>query len=320
MDYTKLNELKSQYGDYEEVFNSGDYDKAADILMKVLDVIELEYEDKRKAGMLDNDLNVRKSEGTDKIWLCTNHIMEYYIYACYFEPQQEILMPELPIAEYYRTYADLCVKLQKYKRAEDAYKKALCWNPVDLDSYLGLAECYKYLNMMSRYLDVTKQAYRFCCTRATMARYYRNMGFYYLSSYNTDMAEACYTYSNIYYHTDNADSELEYIKNALAAAKNNENKDSINKDEDVITKEEVNENGQKYTIKQMQEMFDKEHVEPGPDSKTIGIIYRVGELMLQDKEYRLAKDCFMIVYDITNEQQLEGLIAELDSCLKEEAQ
>ena len=112
MDYTKLNELKSQYGDYEEVFNSGDYDKAADILMKVLDVIELEYEDKRKAGMLDNDLNVRKSEGTDKIWLCTNHIMEYYIYACYFEPQEEILMPELPIAEYYRTYADLCVKLQ----------------------------------------------------------------------------------------------------------------------------------------------------------------------------------------------------------------
>ena len=102
MDYTKLNELKSQYGDYEEVFNSGDYDKAADILMKVLDVIELEYEDKRKAGMLDNDLNVRKSEGTDTIWLCTNHIMEYYIYACYFEPQEEILMPELPIAEFMR--------------------------------------------------------------------------------------------------------------------------------------------------------------------------------------------------------------------------
>lgn len=302
------------------MFKSGDYDKAADILGNVLDVIEEEYKGVRKAGMIDKELVIRKSEGDGQIWLCTNHIMEYYIYACYFEPETDVKMPELPIAEYYRTYAELCVKLQKYKRAEDAYKNALCWNPVDLDSYLGLAECYKYLNMITRYLDMTKQAYRFCCTRATMARFYRNMGFYYLSSYNTDMAEACYTYSNIYYHTDNADSELEYIKNALAAAKNNENKDSINKDEDVITKEEVNENGQKYTIKQMQEMFDKEHVEPGPDSKTIGIIYRVGELMLQDKEYRLAKDCFMIVYDITNEQQLEGLIAELDSCLKEETQ
>lgn len=320
MDYNKLNELKKRYGNYEEVFKSGDYDKAADILGNVLDVIEEEYKGIRKAGMIDKELVIRKSEGDGQIWLCTNHIMEYYIYACYFEPEMDVKMPELPIAEYYRTYAELCVKLQKYKRAEDAYKNALCWNPVDLDSYLGLAECYKYLNMITRYLDMTKQAYRFCCTRATMARFYRNMGFYYLSSYNTDMAEACYIYSNIYYHTDNADSELEYIKNALAAAKNNENKDSINKDEDVITKEEVNENGQKYTIKQMQEMFDKEHVEPGPDSKTIGIIYRVGELMLQDKEYRLAKDCFMIVYDITNEQQLEGLIAELDSCLKEEAQ
>ena len=48
MDYTKLNELKSQYGDYEEVFNSGDYDKAADILMKVLDVIELDTKIKEK--------------------------------------------------------------------------------------------------------------------------------------------------------------------------------------------------------------------------------------------------------------------------------
>lgn len=303
MDYNKLNELKNRYGNYEEVFKSGEYDKAADILGNVLDVIEEEYKGVRKAGMIDKDLVIRKSEGEGQIWLCINHIMEYYIYACYFEPEMDVKMPELPIAEYYRTYAELCVKLQKYKRAEDAYKNALCWNPVDLDSYLGLAECYKYLNMITRYLDITKQAYRFCCTRATMARFYRNMGFYYLSSYNTDMAEACYTYSNIYYHTDNADSELEYIKNALAAAKNNEKADGSN-----------------YTIKQMQEMFDKEHVEPGPDSKTIGIIYRVGELMLNDKEYRLAKDCFMIVYDITNEQQLEGLIAELDSCLKEEAQ
>ena len=319
MDIRKLADVKDRFADYEKIFNSGDYDKAADILSAILERIE-ECTDERKAGTMD-DTFVKKSDMDGRpIYISLNHVMEYYVYACYFEPETDVLCTELPVGEYYRTYGSLCLKLSKFRRAEDAFKKAICWNPVDLDSYLGLAECYKYLNMITRYLDMTKQAYRFCCTRATMARFYRNMGFYYLSSYNTDMAEACYTYSNIYYHTDNADSELEYIKNALAAAKNNENKDSINKDEDVITKEEVNENGQKYTIKQMQEMFDKENVEPGPDSKTIGIIYRVGELMLQDKEYRLAKDCFMIVYDITNEQQLEGLIAELDSCLKEEAQ
>ena len=302
MDYGKLNELKIKYGNYEEVFNSGDYDKAADILNDVLMVIEKEYSGVRKAGMIDKELVVKKSDGEGQIWLCINHIMEYYIYACYFEPEADIKLPELPIAEYYRTYAELCVKLKKYKRAEDAYKNALCWNPVDLDSYLGLAECYKYLNMLSRYLDITKQAYRFCCTRATMARFYRNMGFYYLSSYNTDMAKACYTYSNIYYHTDNADSELDYIKKAVEEA-NSKGKGLVSEEKE-------------YSIKQMQDMFEKENVEPGPDSKTIGIIYRVGELMLQDKEYRLAKDCFMIVYYITKEKQVEGMIAELDRCLQ----
>ena len=114
------------------------------------------------------------------------------------------------------------------------------------------------------------------------------------------MAKACYTYSNIYYHTDNADSELNYIENALKEAKDK-----------GVTKDD-----KEYDIRTMQAMFDKENVEPGPDSKTIGIVYRVGELMLQDKEYALAKDCFSIVYDITNEQQLEGVLAELDICLE----
>ena len=313
MDIKKLADVKDRFADYEKIFNSGDYDKAADILSAILERIE-ECTDERKAGTMD-DTFVKKSDMDGRpIYISLNHVMEYYIYACYFEPQQEILMPELPIAEYYRTYADLCVKLQKYKRAEDAYKKALCWNPVDLDSYLGLAECYKYLNMMSRYLDVTKQAYRFCCTRATMARYYRNMGFYYLSSYNTDMAKACYTYSNIYYHTDNADSELNYIENALKEAKDKGVTKDDNKNNDTITLGLKDD--KEYDIRTMQAMFDKENVEPGPDSKTIGIVYRVGELMLKDKEYALAKDCFSIVYDITNEQQLEGVLAELDRCLE----
>ena len=156
MDYNKLNELKKRYGNYEEVFKSGDYDKAADILGNVLDVIEEEYKGVRKAGMIDKELVIRKSEGDGQIWLCTNHIMEYYIYACYFEPEMDVKMPELPIAEYYRTYAELCVKLQKYKRAEDAYKNALCWNlAIVALVQQNLYACFvisRYLVIIFRYL------------------------------------------------------------------------------------------------------------------------------------------------------------------------
>ena len=42
------------------MFKSGDYDKAADILGNVLDVIEEEYKGVRKAGMIDKELVIRK--------------------------------------------------------------------------------------------------------------------------------------------------------------------------------------------------------------------------------------------------------------------
>lgn len=72
------------------------------------------------------------------------------------------------------------------------------------------------------------------------------MGFYNLSSYNTDMAAACYTYSNIYYHTDNAESELEYIKNALAAA--GEKVASAENESDLADKKAVASSGYKISL------------------------------------------------------------------------
>ena len=288
MDIKKLADVKDRFADYEKIFNSGDYDKAADILSAILERIE-ECTDERKAGTMD-DTFVKKSDMDGRpIYISLNHVMEYYVYACYFEPETDVLCTELPVGEYYRTYGSLCLKLSKFRRAEDAFKKAICWNPVDLDSYLGLAECYKNLNMLSRYLDVTNQAYRFCCSRATMARYYRNMGFYYLSAYKPEVARACYIYSNIYYKTDNADAELSYIEQAL------------------------NQETPKLSVKEMQKMFDDEGIEPGPSSDTIGVIYRVGQIMMESQDYRLAKDCFSIVYDITQEEQLEKLLEELEN-------
>ena len=294
MNINNPEELKKYFEEFKELVKNEEADKAMHMLEELLKSIE-EQVKVRRAGSIDARGNISISEPQDNcehIYMSLNHVMEYYVYACYFEPETDVLCTELPVGEYYRTYGSLCLKISKFRRAEDAFKKAICWNPVDLDSYLGLAECYKNLNMLSRYLDVTKQAYRFCCSRATMARYYRNMGFYYVARYNTEAARVCYTYSNIYYKTDNADNELKYLEQAL------------------------NDKTPEYSVKQMQEILDKNEVEPGPDSKTIGIIYRVGELMMNDKDYRLARDCFSIVYDITQEAQLKTLLDELDKDLE----
>ena len=86
MDIKKLADVKDRFADYEKIFNSGDYDKAADILSAILERIE-ECTDERKAGTMD-DTFVKKSDMDGRpIYISLNHVMEYYVYACYFEPR-----------------------------------------------------------------------------------------------------------------------------------------------------------------------------------------------------------------------------------------
>ena len=284
MNFNSLEEVQNRFADFQKIFESGDKEKAAGMLEELLDALE-ENTSVRRAGKVykDGHIDMTEDDGRD-VYISLNHVMEYYIYAFYYKPDVDVKCTELPYGAYYRTYGDLCLQLGKYHAAEKAFSKAIAWNSVDLDSILGLAESYKYTNKLQRYLDTTKAAYRYCCTRATMARYYRNMGYYYLNKYETDMARACYIYSNIYFQTENADQELAYLKEAL--------------------KDETPE----FTIQQIQQMFTEKGVEPGPDSDTIGVVYRVGELMMDDGEMKLAQDCFSIVYDITQEEKLGTLL------------
>ena len=59
MDIKKLADVKDRFADYEKIFNSGDYDKAADILSAILERIE-ECTDERKAGTMDDTSKNRK--------------------------------------------------------------------------------------------------------------------------------------------------------------------------------------------------------------------------------------------------------------------
>jgi tetratricopeptide (TPR) repeat protein len=289
MNIDSLESVQQEFEHFKKEFENGDKEKSAKQLEGLLQALE-NHVHVKKAGNIDknNVITVDNKEDDRPLTISLNHIMEYYIYAYYYKITSSLNCSEIPFVEYYRTYGQLCIELSKFNAAEEAFKNAIQWNPVDLDSMLGLAEVYRYNNKLGKFLDMTKQLYRYCCTRATMARYYRNMGFYYLSKYKPEVARACYLYSNIYYETDNAKNELAYLETALQ------------------------DKTPELTILQMQEIFKENDIEPGPNPDTIGVIYRVGELMMQDHDYTLAKDCFMVVYDITREEKLEGLLHELE--------
>lgn len=233
-------------------------------------------------------VNGRYVNDDENIYLSLNHVMELYEYSYYFKTDKSIKCTDIMYNEYYRTYARLLCALGDYEEAVAACITAVEWNPVDLESLLELAEIYITMgNHIEEYLETTKKAYRYCCTRATMARYYRNMARYYLDKYKPDVARALYVYSNIYFKSEAADSALEFIKSAL------------------------NDIEPEYDIKTLQGILDENGVEPGPDADTIGIIYRVGNLMLESKDFDRARDCFAIVYDITQDEETGMILSQL---------
>ena len=263
--------IDAEYAAVLDMVKCGDFAQAKELMHTLLLSVENRY-----------------GEDEDNLYLSLNHVMELYEYSYFQKPEKQIKTTDIQYNEYYRTYGVILMHLKEYEAAIEAHKTAIRWNPVDLDSYLSLGEVYKYMGgHLAEFLEVTKQAHRYCCTRATMARYYRNMGFYYLESYKPDAARAMYVYSNIYFHTEHADGELKYIEEAMKTP----------------TPE--------YDIQTLQQILEENAVELGPNSETIGVIYRVGKLLLESKDLERARDCFTIVYDITQDEEVGEILTQL---------
>lgn len=265
------NNFESMYNKAMEYVEKEEYEKALEAIREVITAVSGRY----------------VTEDDENVYISLNHVMELYEYSFYFKTEKSIKCTDVMYNQYYRTYGLINLRLGNTKEARDACEKAIEWNPVDLESYLMLAEVYLAEENLEKYREVTQQAYRYCCTRATMARYYRNMGRYFLDKYQPLVARALYVYANIYFESEAADSSLSFIESAL--------------------KEET----PKYTIKELQQILEENDVKLGPDADTIGIIYRVGHLMLESDDFDRAKDCFAIVYDITQDEETGRLLTQL---------
>lgn len=229
---------------------------------------------------------------SSKKYLSFNHILETYYYAYFLKDVSKINYTDYNINAMYRLSGFALMKVNRLDEAVMAYNHGLDWNPVDLDTLLQLGELYKMTNNIKSLRKVSFEAYNFCCTRATLARFYRNLGYYYLEEYKPEIARALYMYSNIYFQTENADNELKFINEA--------------------TKQEKKD----IPLKELQTVLSSEKIPLGPNSDTLGITYRVGQIELDNKNYENAADCFAMVYDLTMDEEVKGLLEKAAAMVK----
>ena len=134
----------------------------------------------------------------------------------------------------------------------------------------------------------TIESYRYCCTRAELAIYYRNLGYYYLEKYQPDLAAALYQYSILYYESKQAESEIAFLNKAM--------------------KKEM----QKSDIGQLQKIIMEAGIPLEADSTTLGLIFKAGEEAEKKKSYGQALDCYKMVYDLSNDKEIANKISYLE--------
>ncbi len=226
-----------------------------------------------------------------------NHVIESYYYAYFYKDDGELTYALHNVNDYYRLLGFVYMHLEKFDEAIMAYNKSLEYNPVDLDTFFQLGELYKKQNNIRSLKKVTFELYNYCCSRATIAHFYRNLGFYYLENKRPKEAMALYIYSNIFYETKQANSELEFLKASLQLT--DEYEDALRND-----------------IKSLQKILEDLEIPTGPNADTIGITYRVGQLERDAFRYENAYDCFAMVYDLTLDGEVKKELLKLENKIK----
>ncbi|WP_207646533.1 tetratricopeptide repeat protein [[Clostridium] polysaccharolyticum] len=210
-----------------------------------------------------------------------NHISELYLYQ-FYEKDGEFQLSDEPMN---RWYLELGISYEEKEETDEAYKaylNAIRWNPVDLDARFAKLELDKKKGCYDVVLKETLTLYPYLCTRATMARFYRNIGFYYVETYQPDIAFVLYEYSNMFFQTENADNEIAYMEEALGK-----------KHPD-------------YDVHQLQSRISNLKIPVSAPSNTLGLIYEVGKSEEKKGHCKEAAECYLMVYDLTQDEEVKS--------------
>ncbi len=208
-----------------------------------------------------------------------NHIMELYLYQ-YYKRDYDFGLSEEPMNLWYMDLGNKFEKKENMEKAYEAYKKAIEWNPVDLDARFAKIELEKKFKRLEEVLKQTLELYSYLCSRATMARFYRNLGFYYTEKYQPQTANYLYEYSNLFFQTKNADSELEYIRKAMQK------------------------NNPQPNVYELQAKISELKIPVAAPSQTLGLLYEIGKSEEQKGNLQQAMDCYLLVYDLTQDEEI----------------
>ncbi|BCJ99827.1 tetratricopeptide repeat protein [Anaerocolumna chitinilytica] len=227
----------------------------------------------------------------DTPYFSPNHLLELYIYEYKVQGEKfEILDWKLHLI--YRELAERYTKKDDLAMALSYYEKALDFNPVDVEVIYGLAHLYRNSGNFDMLYQTAVRMYPFCYTRSDMSKYYRLLGMFYLETYQPELAEALYEYSEYYYPNEVASKEIEFLEKALKRKH------------------------QEREISELQEILKKKSIPVIPRQETMGLLYKTAQLELGRNNTEYARFLFLFLYQLTGDEEAGEILTRLGHPVK----
>ena len=222
-----------------------------------------------------------------KLKLCLRHISEVFLYEYYCLGDDEYELTDIDTLTPHKERAKELMLAGNYSKSQKEWLDAHFENPVDMESILGIILCCKQLGDTEGEYSYTTESYNYCCTRAELAAYYRNLGWYYLEKYNPELSAACYLYSKYFEESQQADAELEFLEKAI---------------------------GKKVSAKdlsQIQNILKENNIPTEASPVTLALLYKAAEEAQEAGDKAQALDCYRMVYDLTEDEEVGKRISGL---------
>ncbi|WP_155828738.1 hypothetical protein [Butyrivibrio sp. XPD2006] len=217
--------------------------------------------------------------------VCLKHISEVFLYEYYCLGNDEYVISDEDKLTPYKTKAKELLLAGDYAKAQQEWLNAHLENPVDMETILGIILCCKQLGDSEGEYSYTTESYNYCCTRAELAAFYRNMGWYYLEKYKPQVSAACYLYSKLFEDSQQADAELEFLEKAVG--------------------KEVSDK----SIAQIQEILKNNDIPTEANPVTLALLYKAAQEADEAGDGQQAIDCYRMVYDLTADEEVGRIIS-----------
>lgn len=222
-----------------------------------------------------NEEKIKNVEDDNYIHYSFYNYIETLIYWRKYRPSKRILQPENNIADVYFLLGFINFETKNYGKTIQYLDKAIEWNPISPQIRLEKADAFRNIGEIERYRVEVEKTYPYIYQSAFMAKYYRELGWYYSEKRIFDLANALYTQSMSFLNTDLAKKELMYI----AQQERRELR--------LSTKEEIN------------KLFKEYNIPFGISNEITKIIYEDSQNLLKENNIQLANYLYRTLYDIT---------------------